>query len=146
MSKLSFTRKPMPILPDHRPMYKLTIILLILYLSSRSYKSSLIRLHLLNWVLKDEKRKSKLLFCAKEKFLDFKVWGIDPALNISLEIAQYEGLIEKSNLSFKLTDKGIQYITEVVKQDIFQSTIDYLKCLGKSITEKMINEIIGAWK
>ena len=66
MSKLTFHRKPMPLMAEHRPIYKITQLLLVLYLSSRGKKSSLIRLHLFSWVLKDEIRKKMLLESANQ--------------------------------------------------------------------------------
>ena len=40
MVRLKFHRKDMPIMVEHRPIYKITQILLILYLASRGKKSS----------------------------------------------------------------------------------------------------------
>jgi hypothetical protein len=79
MSKLYFDRKAMPVIPEYRPMYKICQILLILKLSSSGKKSSLIRFHLFNWALKDEKRKQMLINSSVNKELPFGVWGIDGA-------------------------------------------------------------------
>jgi hypothetical protein len=47
-----FTRKPMPIAAELRPDWKMAALLLILQLSSHGGKSSLKRLHILNWAIR----------------------------------------------------------------------------------------------
>ena len=81
MSKISFFRRAMPVIPDHRPMYKICLVLLILHECSSGGKSSLIRLHLFNWAFKKEERLRVLIESAKQKTLLCNVWGIDPTLD-----------------------------------------------------------------
>lgn len=146
MSTLTFNRKPMPILAEHRPIFKITQILLILYLTSRGKKSSLIRLHLISWVLKEPRRQSILLESANNDSILFGVWGIDPAVNYSLQYAQAEGLIEKVSLSFKLTTKGTTFISKITEDDAFRSDFNFLKSLGLRITESMVQKIVKEWE
>ncbi len=47
-----FKRKPMPIAAELRPDWKMATLLLILDVSSYAGKSSLKRLHLLNWAIR----------------------------------------------------------------------------------------------
>ncbi len=46
---IRFTKRAIPIPPDYRPLYKIGHILIILAISSRAGKSSLMRLHFLCW-------------------------------------------------------------------------------------------------
>lgn len=146
MSKLTFHRKPMPLMAEHRPIYKITQLLLILNLSSRGKKSSLIRLHLLSWVLKDERRKKMLLESANQNQILFGVWGVDPAVNISLQYAEAEGLISKSGLSYKLTQYGTKYASEIDSEMAFKDDYFFLQTLGSKITEGMVENIIREWE
>lgn len=95
MSILHFERKAMPVIPEHRPMYKICQILLILNISSTGGKSSLIRLHLFNWALKDKSRLKMLVSSSQSGAISFGVWGIDPVLNMALNFGAAEGLIKK---------------------------------------------------
>lgn len=146
MSKLTFHRKPMPLMAEHRPIYKITQLLLVLYLSSRGKKSSLIRLHLFSWVLKDELRKKMLLESANQNQILFGVWGVDPAVNISLQYAEAEGLISKSGLSYKLTQDGAKYVSEIDSEMAFKDDYFFLQSIGSKITEGMVANIIREWE
>ncbi len=145
MSKVTFHRKPMPLMAEHRPIYKITQILLILHLASRGNKSSLIRLHLFSWVLKDERRMGILMESAKHDKVLFGVWGVDPAVNISLQYAEAEGLIEKSGLSYRLTQRGAEYASKIDSGMAFKDDYFFLKSLGSKITEGMVQNIVGEW-
>ncbi len=146
MSKLTFHRKPMPLMAEHRPIYKITQILLMLHLSSRGKRSSLIRLHLFSWALKDERRKAMLLESANQNKILFGVWGVDPAVNISLQYAEAEGLIDKSGLSFKLTQYGVKYISKIDSDMVFKDDYLFLESLGLRITEGMVENIVREWE
>lgn len=146
MSKLTFHRKPMPLMAEHRPIYKITQLLLVLNISSRGKKSSLIRLHLLSWVLKDEIRKKMLLESVNQNQILFGVWGVDPAVNISLQYAEAEGLISKSGLSYKLTQDGAKYVSQIDSEMAFKDDYFFLKSIGSKITEGMVENIIREWE
>jgi hypothetical protein len=145
MSKLTFHRKPMPILAEHRPLYKITQVLLILYLASRGKKSSLIRLHLISWVLKDERRKTILLESVRENKILFGVWGVDPAVNFSLQFAIAEGLIKSNGPSYELTIKGTGFIAKIGEDDFLKKDYKFLVSLELKVTEAMVQKIVGEW-
>lgn len=146
MNKLTFHRKPMPLMAEHRPIYKITQLLLVLYLSSRGMKSSLIRLHLFSWVLKDDRRKKMMLESANQNKILFGVWGVDPAVNISLQYAEAEGLISKSGLSYKLTQDGVEYVANIDGEMAFKDDYFFLQSIGSEITEGMVENIIREWE
>lgn len=146
MSRLLFQRKPMPILADYRPLYKITQVLLILYLCSRGKKSSLIRLHLISWALKEPRRKNILLESANKNKVHFGIWGVDPSVNFSLQYSIAENLIEMSGVSYKLTNKGIKFISQIKKNDVLEGDFDYLKSLGFRVTERMVQDIVEEWE
>jgi|SRR5690554_51520 len=146
MSRLTFHRKPMPLLAEHRPIYKITQITQILYLSSRGKKSSLIRLHLFSWALKDSKRKRVLMESAKHKKVLFGVWGVDPAVNLALQFSLAEGLIKRSGVSYELTDRGTDFASKISPEFFMQDDFAFLESLGPKITEGMVQEIVGEWE
>jgi hypothetical protein len=146
MIKLYFDRKAMPVIPDHRPMYKICQILLILKLSSIGSKSSLIRFHLFNWALKDEKRIRVLMDSADKKELSFGVWGIDPSLNMALNYASAEGLIEQNNTGYTLSKRGIEFLSKFKIVELFKDDTKVLTNIGKKITEKMVTDVAQRWK
>ena len=137
----------MPVLPEHRPMYKIGMVLLILQMYSIGGKSSLVRLHLFNWALKDSKRIRLLAESVKAKKLLIGVWGVDPTLNMALGYAISDELIMKmNNGSYCITPKGKSFVSKPEVLELFDHEMTRLKLIGKSITETMITQIAKRWK
>lgn len=145
--KIKFVQRPAPVFVEHRPIYKIGQILLILYLSSRGFRSSLTRLQLFNWLIKENVRKDKIILSIKKNKLDVYAWGFDPALTIALRYAIAEKLIDENVDSFKLTSKGIDYCMKIIEDEtLFDQEKYFLKAVKKSITEKMIDSAVKGWK
>ncbi|MGL6378046.1 hypothetical protein [Aeromonas hydrophila] len=106
MSKVNFQRKKASVIPELRPLYKISKILLILNCCCIGKKSSLLKLHLFNWALLDMKRIDMLHLSSIQGSLIIGIWGIDPSLNMAIEFAVAESLIEKQlNGSYKLSKR-----------------------------------------
>ena len=145
--RLRFVRRPSPVLVEHRPLYKITQLLLVLQISSRGGKSTLPRLHLFNWALKSTDRIQKLLDAAKAKVLHLAAWGFDPALAIAIRFALAETLVEPTSTGYQLTEKGRTFITEVLKDaDAFALERELLAQIGKDITEGMVEKVAKGWE
>lgn len=146
MTQLKFTRRPTPVLPDHRPLYKIAQVLLILS-ESRGRKSSLPRLHLFNWALKSEQRMQMLREAVKQDRLSLPTWGFDPALAIALRFAVAEHLIAQIANGYQLEEKGRRFIEAALSdQDILQDEKAVMSEVGKGITEKMVEAVAKDWE
>jgi hypothetical protein len=144
---LKFLRKPSPVLAEHRPLYKICQILLVLNIASRSGRSRLPRLHLFNWALKSPERCQQLIVASREKLLRVRAWGFDPALAIAIRFAIAEGLIRETSTSYELTDKGTLFVTEILKiPDHFSNEKRILGEIGKGITENMVENVAKGWE
>lgn len=146
MSILHFERKAMPVIPEHRPMYKICQVLLILNISSTGGKSSLIRLHLFNWALKDKTREKMLISSSKSGAISFGVWGIDPVLNMAINFGVAEDLISTVSTGFQISKAGKDFLTNGNIQALFKDDAETLTLIGKSITEKMVKDVARRWK
>jgi hypothetical protein len=145
--KMKFIQRPAPVFVEHRPIYKIGQILLILYLSSRGFKSSLTRLQLFNWLIKERVRKDKVILSIKNNKLDVYAWGFDPALTIALRYAIAEKLIDEDVDSFKLTNKGVEYCMRILEDEtLFEEEKTFLQVVKKSITEKIVDSATKGWK
>lgn len=145
--RLRFVRRPSPVLVEHRPLYKITQLLLVLQMSSRGGKSTLPRLHLFNWALKSTDRIQNLVEAAKAKMLNMTAWGFDPALAIAIRFAVAENLIEATSTGYLLTEKGRAFIAEVLKDtDAFTLERKLLTQIGKDITEGMVEKVAKGWE
>jgi len=146
MSKLHFERKAMPVFPEHRPMYKICQILLILNISSSGGKSSLIRLHLFNWALKDKKRVKMFISSAESKAITFGVWGLDPTLNMALNFAVAEDLVKKTTTGYQITPRGTLFLQVAKIPTLFEDEVGILSIIKKNITESMVKNVARKWK
>lgn len=145
--RLRFERRPSPVLVEHRPVYKISQLLLVLHISSRGGKSTLPRLHLFNWALKRTDRIRKLVDAAKAKVLQITAWGFDPALAIAIRFAVAEDLVQSTSTGYQLSEKGRNFIVEVLKDpDLFASERTLLTEIGKDITEAMVDKVAKGWE
>lgn len=143
---LLFQQRPASVIPEHRPLYKIAQILLILFLASRGGKSSLARLHLFNWALKSQGRITRLSEAASSKTLQISAWGFDPALAIAINFACAEELAFSSGGSYSLTDRGLALAKEIARDDLLlKNEKDALLKVGKGITERMVEEVAKGW-
>ena len=146
MGGIRFTRRPMPVISDHRPMYKISLLLLILKECSAGGKSSLIRLHLFNWALKDKIRMKQLMLSAEKKELTFDLWGMDPTVNFALNHAAANGLVIKIPSGYKITSKGEEFLKKYHIKSEFSSILEFLDIVKKKITQKMVDNVALRWK
>ena len=145
MAKLTFNRKPMPIFAEYRPLYKVVQLLMILSLTSRGGRSSIIRLQLFNWTLKSDQRRQRLLEVSKTGTLEIEVWGLDPALNAAIQFAIGEGLVKQNGAVISIENKGKEFLNGVLDDDLIIGDKEFLNTLGKNVTEGMVSKISESW-
>ncbi|TNI73172.1 hypothetical protein CF122_06275 [Aeromonas media] len=146
-NQLRFERRPSPVLAEHRPMYKIGLVLLILHLASRGGKSSLPRLQLFNWAMKSDTRQKQLLLAVGEKVLQVPAWGFDPALAIAVRLAIAEGLIVENSTGYEISTAGQFFATEILKDaDLFGRERSFLSAIGKGLTEGMVEATASGWE
>jgi hypothetical protein len=140
-----FTRRPMAIAAELRPDWKIGAVLLILHLSSHGGKSSLRRLHILNWALRSSKNRAEFEQVREHQQPLFSFqFRFEPALGRAINLAVGEKLIEwVGGDRLQITAKGKRWVTEILKdEDVMQEERDFLERIGKSITEPVATEMI----
>lgn len=150
IKKLSFSKKPIPLPAEYRPMYKIAIIVLILKYCCRGESSSLLKLHLFSWALTSEKNMTELRDYITTNFTsDFSVWGIEPALNRALQLAVAENICELiQGKNYKLSVKGNRFF-QMIEEDtgLFGIEKSFLSFIGKNkLTDNRINAMTQKWK
>lgn len=146
-NRLRFERRPSPVLAEHRPMYKIGQVLLILSLASRGGKSSLPRLQLFNWAMKSAKRQQQLVLAVGEKVLQVPAWGFDPALAIAVRFAIAEGLVLENSTGYEISEAGEFFVKVILKDtDLFERERSFLSAVGKGLTEGMVEATASGWE
>jgi hypothetical protein len=147
LNRLRFERRPSPVLAEHRPMYKIGQVLLILSLASRGGKSSLPRLQLFNWAMKSAKRQQQLILAVGEKVLQVPAWGFDPALAIAVRLAIAENLVAENSTGYEISAAGELFVIEILKDtDLFGRERSFLSAIGKGLTEGMVDATASDWE
>ena len=149
IKKLSFTKRPIPLPAEYRPMYKIALIVMILKYCCRGESTNLWKLHLFSWALASEKNMKELRDYVTSNFTtDFSVWGIEPALNRALQLAVAENIRDiVKGKNYKLTEKGKMFFG-MIKADteLFEIEKSFLTFIGKShITDSRISAMTQKW-
>ena len=135
----------MAIAAELRPDWKIGAVLLILHLSSHGGKSSLRRLHILNWALRSSKNRAEFEQVREHQHPLFSFqFRFEPALGRAINLAVGEKLIEwVGGDRLQITAKGKRWVTEILKDEaVMQEERDFLKRIGKSVTEPVATEMI----
>lgn len=128
----------MAIAPDFRKDWKIALLLLILDISSRGGKSSLKRLHVINWAVRSERhqRQFEETKDAHSPLFAFKV-RFEPAFSRAIEFAEAQKLITwVEGDRVQLTQTGKTLADAIKKNDeILKPEKTFLARVGKSVTE-----------
>ena len=148
IKNIVFFQRPIPIPVDYRPIYKIAQILLILKICCRDEKSSLPKLHLFIWALKNDKNMQQVRDTVTSNFNNsIEVWGMEPSLNRALDYSLEEGVCESMEGKIKLTEKGITFCDRILNdKNIFTKEIDFLKFIKKRFTEERVQKNIDKWE
>lgn len=147
--KITFSKKPISIPPEYRPSYSIALIVLILKNCCQGSKSSLLKLHLINWALKSNENKDSLKKFVLSNYTESsKTWGIEPSLNRALNYSVHEEICSIENGKYLLLEKGEIFFSKIVENpEYLNEEIDFLNFLGKrKITDNRIDSIFKKWK
>lgn len=143
-----FTEKPIPLYPSYRPMYKVSLILLILSINGYAGKATLLKLHLFSWALKSTQNLYALKdFVVSNYKQDLKFFGIELTLNRALSLAIAEKLISFDGSKYYLLEKGDDFAKYIIQsKNIFIEEKQVLKLIGKKITDERMDDLLKYWK
>jgi hypothetical protein len=147
--RITFSKKPISIPPEYRPSYTIGLIVLILKICCQSSKSSLLKLHLINWALKSDENKDSLKKFVLSNYTESsKTWGIEPSLNRALNYSVHEGVCSMIDGKYQLEEKGELFYQKIIEDsEYLNEEIDFLNFLGKrKITDSRIDSIYKKWK
>ena len=142
---LRFKRRPMAIAAELRPDWKIGTMLLILHISSRGGKSSLRRLHILNWALRSSKNRTEFEQVREhhQPLFSFR-FRFEPALGRAINLAVGEEYVEwVGGNRLQITSKGQRWVKDILKdKSVMQQEREFLERIGKDITEGIATEMI----
>jgi hypothetical protein len=142
----SFYERPTPLQPQLRIVWGLSILVLILELCSRGKSSSVSRLHLLNWSIRNSKNRDLIIEFIENRLSPLTTLiQYDPGFNRAIEYALEESLIEMRNSNSKifLTPNGGKMAKEIIALDnCFEEEKNFLREKGAFITETLAKSLL----
>ena len=67
----------------------------------------------------------------------------EPWLIKAIALAEGESLISRNGTTVQLTLRGIEVVNEILAAgDLFQSEIEFLRSIGKTASEKRVDELL----
>jgi len=145
-----FRTRKMPLIADYRPLYKVGLILIILRMASNGGKASLNKLHFVIYALKSYSNRDFIKnILEHDNTLAIVCWGVEPALNRALVLAESDHLLRMKDDKYFLTEKGEAFAKLIEKdKELFIAEKEFLTFIGKKkVTEayisKLTNKISG---
>jgi hypothetical protein len=140
----SFRARPAPVLPRHRLAWGISLLVLFLHVSSRGGRSSLQRLHILNWAVRNEETQRGFLeYLEGHRSPTAILVRYEPSFNRAIDYAVGEGLVHLApNGRVHVTEAGRTLATAIVGDDtVLASELSFLTKIGLRLTEAVATEI-----
>jgi hypothetical protein len=143
-----FRSQPVPIQPQSRVIWGLSILVLILRISSRNARSSVTRLHLLNWGLRNDVNRKRLVELIESNSSPLAAIRCDPGFDQAIQYAIAESLVEvvsgAKNIRICLSDKGCQFANEIIaEEECLVEEKKFLREKCSSVTEGLATKLLG---
>lgn len=132
----SFRRRPIPFPAQDRIAYRLTILLLLLRDCSRQKKSTLKRLHFLDWAVRNQERTMRVKQMKGLRDIASTIIRYDPTVDVALRLAAAEKLIDVAAGRITLTTRGEEFLKSIDQDgSLVESEKQTMKILGKHVAE-----------
>lgn len=144
---ITFSKKKAPIPADMRPIWRISIIVMLLKLHGRARRMNENKIHFMVSIIRDNEKWEIFKSVIKENEFPYDLAiRFDPSVNRALLFAESEGLIKYfKGKSIELTDKGDSYAEKILDDDeIFILEKAFLKNFKKNdFSENVINSILN---
>jgi hypothetical protein len=144
--RFTFKKRPLDLPGDLRPNWRVPLLLMMLHYCCRGGKSSLYKLHLLNWMMRDQQRQDALLSSLTDvpRYEGIRV-QVEPSFIQAILFAAGEGLLEHlDNSRVRITDAGVAFAKEAERTECLIHEKHFLKLVGLKLTEDWVTRFL-AW-
>ncbi|HUC91983.1 MAG TPA: hypothetical protein VMS09_08140 [Paenibacillus sp.] len=141
----TFQKRPVAIPADLRADWRIGILVLILNISCRGSRASIIKLHVMNWAIRSNQGTELFLkLCAGQVSPESIIVRFEPWLNRAIDLALAEGILRRVDGDrVELTPSGTIMAKEILgNKECFAKEKEFLHGLRKSISEERLKKII----
>jgi hypothetical protein len=145
--KFKFVPRPRDLPGDLRPNWRVPLLVLMLDMCSRGGKSSLYKLHLLNWAIRSEEQRGLLLdnLSGEPDYSQIRI-QVEPSFIRAIQFAVAEKLVDRlDNSRVQITERGKQFAHDIQESDSLASEKEFLKKIGFKLTEAWVSGF-AAWR
>lgn len=142
-----FRRRPVALPGDLRPTWRIGLLVLLLSQCCRNQRSSLTRMHVLNWAARSEVHHADLIaLIAGRLSPDQLIVRFDPACNRAIDFAIGEGLLKRVDGSrIELTESGKALAEEISKDsEVYVTEKKLASAIKHNASETLVDTIFGA--
>ena len=142
-----FRRRPVALPGDLRPTWRIGLLVLLLSRCCRQQRSSLTRMHVLNWAARSEVNHADLTALIAGRLPpDQLIVRFDPACNRAIDFAIGEGLLKRVDGSrIELTESGKALAEEISKDsEVYVTEKKLAGAIKQKVSETLVDNIFGA--
>lgn len=140
----SFVQRPNALPADLRPIWKVSVILLILLKCCRAGRSTLQRVHVLNWAIRNKESREDFKHVVQGKLEPGDVIvRYEPGLHRAIDFALGQKLLSRiGGDRVQLTATGRSYARKLTANDCLEVEKEFLDVLKMTVTEERIEQIV----
>lgn len=136
-----FRQRPVSVPGDLRPIWRICLLIILLRKCCIGGKSSLRRLHVLNWAVRSPSVSTTLINAINGAFPpDAVIIRIEPALNRAIDLSIGEGLVHRGTKDrIELTSKGKEFADTILDTKlVLEQEKRFVEQVGYSVSEKFV--------
>lgn len=141
-----FRRRPIAVPGDLRPAWRIGLLMLLLKKCCRHSRSSLTRIHVLDWAVRTPDNQPPLLaLLSKAVTPDSLMVRFDPALNRAIDFALGEGLMQRiAGSRIELTRNGDVLANDIIKDEaLYPAEKSFVDEIRQQVTEGLVDQVFG---
>ena len=137
-----FREQPVPTPAEYRPMWRTALVVLLVG-ACRGRRASWHQLHVLNWACRSRANQDAFeRLKAGEARLGDAVVRYDPALDRAIDLALYDGLLERrSGDALGLAPRGLAALSELQSADVFIGEEEFLARVSP-VTQTFVDSLV----
>lgn len=142
---ISFQPRPSPLAPELRTTWRLVQLLYLLSACCRGGKSSLRRLHVLNWGARTERNRFALVRALQGRVQPHLLLvRVEPSLNRALDFAAGEELVTvPAGARVEITDRGRAVVNDALAlEDCLIAERAFVREVGHRVTEQWVKDAL----
>ncbi|HXS97822.1 MAG TPA: hypothetical protein VN736_24655 [Candidatus Limnocylindrales bacterium] len=142
-----FRRRPATVPGDLRPGWRIGLVVLLMSECCRSARTSLTRLHVLNWSIRSpETRAALLAIMDGSDAVGSLIVRFEPFLNRAVDFGIGEGLIKRAGggKTIELTNTGKRLAGDLKRaENAFSAEKQFIASIGQKVTERFVDDMFG---